>query len=170
MLAPRETQLWYAYYTHIHVEKVTQRSIEELGYKTFVPFEKRMVRRPRAKPRLYEAPLFPRYGFVKFDIEDDRWGQIKYCKGVVDVLRNDGVPISIPQTKMDEFILAESMGLFDRSKPPATGMKVLITHGPFADLVGKVIKARAKDRVDVLLSFFGSIREVEIPLVNLREV
>jgi len=161
---------WYAYYTHIHVEKITQKSILELGYQTFIPFEKRIVRRPGAKPRQYEVPLFPRYGFVKFDINDHNWGQIKYCKGVVDVLRNDGIPISISRHDMDRFILAESMGLFDRTKPPATGMQVLVTHGPFSDMLGKVIKARAKDRVAILLNFFGSMREVEIPLVNLREV
>ena len=161
---------YYAFYTHIHAEKITQRSIGELGYQTFIPFEKRILRRPGAKPRVYEAPLFPRYGFVKFDINDQNWGQIKYCKGVVDVLRNDGIPISVSQSDMDKFILAESMGLFDRTKPPAAGMMVLVTSGPFADMIGKVVKARAKDRVDILLNFFGSMREVEIPLVNLREI
>ena len=155
---------------HIHAETRARESISKLGFQVFIPVEKRIQRLARAKPRTYEVPLFPRYGFVRFDINDHRWGQIKYCKGVVDVLRNDGVPISVLQDDMDRFILAESMGLFDRTKPPSVGMEVLVTHGPFADMIGKVRRARARDRVDILLNFFGSMREITVPLVNLREI
>src|SRR5690349_6944970 len=128
---------WFSFYTHIHAEKRAQQSIEELGFKVFIPFEKRILRRPRAKPRTYEAPLFPRYGFVRFDINRAEWGEIKYCKGVVDILRNDGIPCSVPQQVIDGLSLAESMGLLDRTKPPKVGQDVLVTYGPFHEFIGK---------------------------------
>lgn len=159
---------WFVFFTHPSAEKRAQESITELGLPVFVPFEKRIQRRPGRKSRLYEAALFPGYGFVRFDMNDDRWGSIKHSDGVVDLLGSGGVPSSVPDGAIDGLKLAETVGLFDRTKPPSVGMSVEITDGPFASWIGKVTKARSGDRIDVLLNIFGADRSVTIPVAYMR--
>lgn len=169
-LSYQSGNLWFVFYTHIAAEKRAERSVSDLGYKTYVPFEKRILRRPGKKPRQYETALFPRYGFVNFDPNRDEWGEIKYADGVYDILRNNSVPVSVPERFIGGLRVADDLGTFDRTKPPRKDLQVLITHGPYADFVGRVVKARSKDRVKVLLKMFGTERAVDIPLMHLREV
>lgn len=159
---------YFAFYTHIHAEKLAQQSIERLGFPVFIPFEKRLLRQPHRKPRVYEAPLFPRYGFVRFNPQDFSWGAIKDCKGVVDILRNDSKPVAIDPGIIDSLKLMESTGILDKTQPYKQGMKVFVNYGPYKDIIGKVMKVRARDRLKVLLEFFGSSRVVEVPIVGLR--
>lgn len=161
---------WYVFYTLTAAERRAQESIRDLGLQTFVPFEKRIQRVPRRKPRLYEAALFPGYGFVRFDINADRWGGIKHADGVVDLLSSMNIPQSVPDSAVEGLKLAESVGIFDRTKPPSVGMPVEVTDGPFATFIGKVSKARSGDRMKVLLKMLGGEREVSIPLAYLKEV
>lgn len=161
---------WYCVYTEIHNEKLADRSIAALGFETFTPFEKRILRKPNRKPRIYEAALFPRYGFVRFDPNDYRWGAILEAKGVVEILKNASVPSSVPDSLIDGLKLAVRMGNLDKTKPPEVGMRVEATDGPFTEWVGKIMRAKGKDRARVLFSLFGATREVEMPLTMLRVV
>lgn len=169
---PPSENRWYVFYTYPPIEAVrlAGASINDLGYQTFIPWEKRRQRAALRRSRIYETPLFPRYGFVQFDIDRDDWGCIKYAKGVVDILRSNSIPQSVPQMVIDGLKLSENMGLFDKTKPPSIGMDVLVTYGPFHEFIGKVKRARYKDRVDVLLNFLGSERLVTVPVVNLKEI
>ena len=160
---------WFSFYTQIHAEKRARQAIEGLGFPVFIPFERRIQRLPHRKPRAYEAPLFPRYGFVKFDPTDYRWGAIKDAKGVVDILRNNGNPVVIHNSIIDGLKLMESTGVLDRTQPHKVGQRVLVNHGPFGDIIGRVMKVRARERIDVLLNFFGSQRVVTVPIMSLRE-
>jgi len=159
---------WFAFYTHVHAERLAQKSIERLGFRTFIPFERRMQRLPKRKPRLYEAPLFPRYGFVRFDVTDFGWGAIKTAKGVVDLLKNNNAPVAVSEALIDGLQLMESTGVLDRTQPHRVGMDVLVSHGPFSDIIGKVMRVRARDRIEVLLNFLGSQRVITVPIMNLR--
>jgi len=159
---------WFVFFTHPSAEKRAQESISDLGLPVFVPFEKRIQRRLGRKPRRYEAALFPGYGFVRFDMNDERWGAIKHSDGVVDLLGSGGVPASVPDYAVEGLQLADTVGLFDRTKPPSVGMPVEITEGPFASFIGKVMKARSGDRIDVLLNIFGGDRSVTIPVSYMR--
>lgn len=42
------------------------------------------------------------------------------------------------------------------------GQRVMITHGPFSSFEG-IFQKSANERVKVLLSLFGSQREIELP-------
>ena len=161
---------WFAFYTHIHRERLANDSIAALGFEVFTPFEKRVVRKANRKPRIYEAALFPRYGFVRFDPNDHRWGKIMDAKGVVEILTTSSVPRSVPDQLIDGLRLAVRMGNLDKTKPPEVGMRVEATDGPFVDWVGKILRSKGKERARVLFSLFGATREVEMPLTMLRVV
>lgn len=161
---------WFAFYTHIRAETAAGESISELGYETFTPMEKRMLRQPKGKPRLILRALFPRYGFVQIDLNDAGWGCIIEVKEVVDLIRANSIPSAIPTPVIDSLRLADEVGIFDYTKPPKAGVDVEITSGPFAGTIGKIVKARADDRVDILMKILGSDRVVTTYLGNLREL
>lgn len=161
---------WFCFYTRIRAEAAAGASICDLGFHTFVPLEKRMARVPGRKPKAYETALFPRYGFVQFSLSDRDWPIILDADGVLDLLRSDDKPMSINSQIIDGLRLADSCGLFDRTKPPKVGMSVIVTSGPFASALGRIERARTADRMDVLLKIFGGETRATIPLGSLREV
>lgn len=161
---------WFVFYTYIHREKLAEREIFNLGFPVHVPFEKRISKRLRRKQRIYETPLFPRYGFVYFDIDRDDWGSIVNCDGVCDLLRMNRIPQSVPQSMVDGLRLAENIGVFDHTRGPKAGMDVELTDGPFAGFIAKVLRARSAEKVDVLLNFLGGERIVTSEIVNMREI
>lgn len=161
---------WYAFYTHARAEKKAEQAIAELGYAVFVPFEKKIRRKPGRKPMQYNAPYFPRYGFVRMDINKPEWGAIKEADGVTDLVRTASIPRSVPDAIIDTLRLMQNMGVLDATKPFKAEMEVEITDGPFRDLIGRVRRARSGDRADVLIKgLFGADRVVDVPLAYLRE-
>ena len=152
-----------------HAETMAQELISDLGYKTWLPVEKRLYRRLRGKPVVRENPLFPRYGFVWWAPGAD-YGPILRCKGVQDVLPNRVNPVPVSEHLIEGLKLAETVGVFDHTRPPRVGTRVEVMEGPFAGMIGKIARARAADRVKVMLKILSSVREVEVPLMALREV
>jgi transcription antitermination factor NusG len=116
-----------------------------------------------------ENPLFPRYGFVWWASGDD-YGRILHCDGVAGLLPSEQNPVPVSSHVIDGLRLAETVGIFDHTKPPKAGAKVEVMEGPFAGMIGKIARARAADRVRVMLKILSSLREVEVPLMALREV
>lgn len=161
---------WYVFCAFAKAEKRAEESIRDLGYPVFVPFEKKIRRKPGCKPRIHEGAYLPGYGFVQFDINDQGWGAIVEADGVIDILRTTSVPRALPDAVIDELRLADSMGLLDATKPPKAGIEVEVTDGPFSSLIGKVMRARSGDRADVLFKgIFGGARTINLPLAFLKE-
>lgn len=143
--------------------------IRKLGFDVWVPLEKTLIRRPRAKPLIRERSLFGPYGFVWIDLEQP-YGDILDCDGVIGLLPNAHRPIPVAEYIIDGLKMCESVGVFDHTKPPRVGQRVEVLDGAFASMVGRIVRARAADRVKVMLKILGSMREVEMPLMSLREV
>lgn len=162
---------WYVFSTYPRKEKEAEKAVRDLGFSVFIPFEKKIRRRPGRKPMPYERAYFPCYGFAHFDINDKRWALIRKADGVLDVLRSvDGIPVAVRDSAIDELHLAESMGILDQTKPPKAGIEVEVMEGPFSTLMGKVLRARSGDRADILFKgILGAERMVTLPLSFLRE-
>lgn len=158
---------WYVFYTHARAEKAAGKSISDLGFPVFIPTEKRLYRLPSGKRSFAETALFPRYGFVQFGPKE-QWSQIRRVDKVVDVLRHDLIPIPVPDECIDRFKLADKLGIFDRTKPPAVGTTVQITSGPFGGWFGKIIRSKTDQRADVLIRFLGAECRATVPLNALR--
>lgn len=161
---------WFVYVSSPREEKKSAADIELLGFPCFVPTERKIKRPRHRKPYVMETALFPRYGFVQFDINLDPWGSINEARGVIGLLKANNVPISIQDERVDALKLAQSMGIFDRTKPPKVGMAVEVTSGPFEGWIGKIERARTADRMDVLLRMLGGERRATVPLGSLREL
>lgn len=161
---------WHVVYTAPNAEALASKAISDLGFQVFTPFEKRLRRLPNRKPQIYGAAYFPRYGFVRFDMEENKWPSILKAKGVLDILRNNAKPLSITDRIIDALKVADRIGLFDKTRPPSVGMSVEVTAGPFSGLLGRIMRARTGDRMDVLLRMFGAEVSATIPVMALREM
>jgi transcriptional antiterminator RfaH len=158
---------WFVFYSEPRAEMKAAQSIKDIGFDAFVPVERRIKRKPRRM--MIESALFPRYGFIKLDLEADAWGLALAADGVIDLLKTNSIPSPVRSGIVEGLIVADNAGIFDHTAPPKIGMPVEITSGPFAGLIGKIKRSRTGDRMDVLLKMFNSEQNVTIPLANLKE-
>lgn len=161
-------QRWYVFSAEPAREMAADSEIRKLGFQTFTPCERR-IRRVRNRRVEVDRPLFGGYGFVRFDINREAWGQIVNAKWVWDVLRMARVPVSVPDRVIDGLMVADRAGVFDHTRPPSAGMMVEITSGPFAGLLGKVKRARSSERMEVLVTWLNAEICADVPLASLRE-
>jgi transcription antitermination factor NusG len=147
------------------------RRIENEGFETFVPRERRIIRFNGRKIERV-IPLLGSYIFVRFDREADDWGVINpvdIC-GVHGLLRNaDDLPIRVPDMAIEKLQRAEDQGAFDFTRPMsafAEGEEVEILEGPFAGLIAKVRSCEPRKRAKLLLTGLGKL---EIDPSSLRK-
>jgi transcriptional antiterminator RfaH len=119
-------------------------------------------------PTMKLKPLFARYIFVKFDRDKDPWGSIRSTRGCVDLLRSGYLPQSVPDPVMDALMVYKDDPDALPAEPVYTkGQRVTVCAGPFSSFEGLFQKS-AQGRVKVLLSLFGTQREVEMPITDIR--
>ncbi len=169
VIRPTPCLHWFVIWTAPRAEADAIQDIERLGFKTYCPLEKcRRFRRNRRE--IFTRPLFPRYAFVQFDPHGP-WSEIRHADGVVDLLRNDNQPMRLPEGFVESLQHMQQLGLFDHTKLPAPfpiGSQVMLdASGPFAELVGKVRRARSRERVDVLIHYLNREVVVNVPIMRL---
>lgn len=138
-----------------------ERKINGLGFQTFIPWEERTEIKRNRRIKAYR-PVFGPYIFVQFDRENDSWGELRPyndrhgdgIKGFIDILKNNNVPMRIPDLVMSRIRNAFDLGLFN-SSPLPKGTSVEIMEGPFASLIGIIKSTSKKRRVKVLLKHLG---------------
>lgn len=156
---------WYAVHTQPMAELRAAANLRRQSYETYLPLYRR--RRSHARRvELVERPLFPRYLFVRFDLEVDRWRPILGTFGVSGLVRIGDTPLPVPDSVVDALQRGEAERCFDESLEPArkftVGVGIRVLAGPFADLVGKFQGLADAERVVVLLDLLG--REVRVRL------
>jgi len=167
------TERWHVAFTDGGTEQKTCGEIRALGFGVYVPTE-RHKRFRRGFRFIVELPLFPCYLFARFDSADAKWNGIRDCDGVRDVLCNLQKPVAVPVGFVEKLQRMQALGLFDKTKapnpfPPGTDV-MLDDDGPFAEFVGKVMRARTADRVDLLISYLGRELTVNVSLARLSSI
>lgn len=161
---------WYVIYTTTRSERRIAEKIQTLGFETFVPLERRRRYRMYQKFHEYHVALFPRYAFVRFSADDERWIGILQIDGVNDLLhRRDGELLPVQDEKIDALREAMHVGFFDRTRAKI-GTKVQILTGPFSGTIARIRRTRAGDRMEILFNFLGSEQRMVVRERNLREV
>src|SRR5690349_3057043 len=87
---------WYLVHTQPHQERKAELNLCMQGFSTFLPEFEKTVRHAR-RLRTVRRPLFPRYLFVNFDIERERWLSIYSTFGVARLFAQDGRPLAVPR-------------------------------------------------------------------------
>ena len=158
---------WYCIYTQPRLELWAQSNLWERGYEVYLP---RVMKRRRHARRTDYVPraLFPRYLFVRADIETQGQRAIRSAKGVVDILRcgNGSAPTPVSDEIIegirgresgDGYVELDEVGGLTR------GDSVRIVEGAFCDQVGLFENVSDKRRVVILLELMGRAVRARIP-------
>lgn len=153
---------WYVARTQAHAEGRAAANLEKQKFPVFCPRFRKSRRHARRLENVL-VPLFPRYIFVQLDLTCDRWRSVQNTRGVSHMIMQGETPQPVApgvvellqqRTRVD--------GSIDLSPRLEVGQSVRITHGPFADLIGKLEKLDSAGRVRVLLDLLG--RSVSVAL------
>ena len=108
-----------------------------------------------------EELLFPGYIFVNASFKN--YSSLKYTKGIKNIIKFGGNISCISDKEIDAMKMAEKISKIDPVVSQIQiGQDVKIAKGSLKGSIVKVYSLPSKERVDVLLSFLGSVRRVSI--------
>lgn len=150
---------WHVIYTLPRMEAAAHAQLERQGFEAFFPriWE---TRRHARRTETVRAFLFPRYGFVRFDPERDRWRSINGTIGVAGLVMAHDRPQPVPRGIVETMVAstaADGITVFDYGLKE--GDPVRLVSGPFSGELGILERLDNGGRVALLLSFMnGSVR------------
>jgi transcriptional antiterminator RfaH len=157
---------WYAVYTQPRNEERAKEHLERQGFDVFLP--RYLKRRSHARRvTVVPTPLFPRYLFVSFDADQQRWRAIRSTRGVIGLVSNGDCPVPVPETIVSEIERRrddEGYVVLARHLDLKRGMKIRIDAGPFAATEAIFEAKRDEERVIALLNLMGREVVVQVPI------
>ena len=161
---------WYVVYTRTGMERMALGHLENQGYAAYLP-QRLKERRHARRIDTVKTPLFPRYLFVSFDRETDRWHAINGTYGVNYLVTMGDRPSPVPPGIVEAIRARENAeGLVEIVEPcPYTeGEVVEITQGALADQTGIFKCGDDTQRVTLLLRLLGREMEIRLPANAVR--
>lgn len=158
---------WFAVQTKPFKEFYAAANLENQRFPTFLPRIRKTVRHAR-RTRAVSAPLFPRYLFVSLDLSHDRWRSVIGTFGVSNLVTGGTRPLPVPPGLVESLIGATNhLSTLDLSDGLVPGQNVRFLAGPFAEMVGHLVRLDGRGRAQVLLAMLGSERNVTVPARDL---
>lgn len=160
---------WYVVQTQPRAEAKALHHLDRQGYDAYVP---RYLKRRRHARRVetVAAPLFPRYLFVRFDLETVRWRAIRSTVGVTHLVCNGDLPTPAPHGIVESIQAREDERGFIVMAPDVPfrkGDMVRICDGALADQLGLFECITDEERVILLLDVLGRKIRVKLPLESI---
>ena len=158
---------WYLIRTKPQCDFLAADALKRDGFELFSP----RVRIPHRRGGKRDAPLFPGYLFVRFDVENSDWPVVRLLPGILGWVRFDGVMPAVPDEVVNS--LAERVeaidsggGLWNRFRQ---GDKVRVMSGKMESLAEVLEEATSPQaRVRVLLEFMGRMVTAQVPWHDLH--
>lgn len=146
---------WYLVQLKPNCAKIAIRNLERQGLATFLPLESRTVRK-RGKFVTAEAPLFPGYLFVSFDIASGCWQAVNSTYGVNRLVSFADRPAAAPPGLIAELMArCSESGTLKPAPEFAPGDQVMISGGPCASFIAKVQSLESEQRIWLLMDLLG---------------
>ena len=161
---------WFLIYTKPNQEKRAKENLENQGNEVFLP----MIASEKTKqPQSFSLkPMFPRYLFTKFIVENSNWTHIKSTRGVSHVIRFGDKLTEVPNSVIDYLKSKvddnDVLKLQSTRKTFQKGDELVIKQGVFQGKDATFISMNGKERVRVLLSLMNRITIAEISEQNLE--
>lgn len=146
---------WYAVYVAPRAEKKVSERLTASEIPHYLPLRKEK-RRWSDRVKEVELPVINGYLFVK--IASPLFSEVVKIYGILNFLRENGVPVVIPDEQMDNFrrFVEQSSeaiefynGTFEQGEP------VVITKGDLQGLMAEVVNIQGKYRVAIRLDCLG---------------
>lgn len=154
---------WRALYVASRAEKKINDRLRELGIESYVPLKKEKKQWSDRK-KLVITPLINGYVFVNVGITDR--DKVLGVKGVLQYVRYNGGDAIIRDEEINALKSVEQKGYYVDAKSGdhlAVGDVVLIQHGPFKGLRGRVEKKKTGQIYTVSIDTIGYSLTVTIP-------
>ncbi|MDE0779557.1 MAG: transcriptional activator RfaH [Alphaproteobacteria bacterium] len=156
---------WYVVHTRPNGEQTALANLLRQDFRTYLP---QYLRRRRHARKLTHVrrPLFPRYLFVRLDLERERWRAIYSTVGVSHMVGTNEMPMPLPEGVVEEISTRENAeGLVDleREKKFRPGDRLQILSGALINKIGQFATMDDSDRVVLLLDLLGRQVRVKIP-------
>ena len=155
---------WYVAYTQPGKENLAAGQLIAQGFKTYLPKYQKKICHAR-KVKNIRAPLFPRYLFVKIDLDCSPWRAINGTRGISYLLTMGEKPSAVPSGIVEEIKSRESQQKLIELEPFITydpGDSLEITAGALSRQFGNFIRVDTNQRIVMLLQLLG--RELEVRL------
>jgi transcriptional antiterminator RfaH len=155
---------WYVAETQPRAEAKALWHLERQGFTAYLPVYRKRRRHAR-RTDWVQAPLFPRYLFVKMDMARAAWRAIRSTVGVTRLVCQGDAPAPVPPDVVEDIRLREDdSGCVVVDPRFRKGESVRILAGALAEQIGLFECATDEDRVVLLLDLLGRRVKVKLPL------
>lgn len=161
---------WFLIYTKPHQEERAKENLENQGNEVFLP----MIASEKTKQThsFSLKPMFPRYLFTKFIVENNNWTHIKSTRGVSDIVVFGKNLTKVPNSVIDYLKSKvddnDVLKLQTTRKTFQKGDELVIRQGVFYGKDATFLSMSGKERVRVLLSLMNRITIADISEQNLE--
>ncbi len=162
---------WVLVYTKVQEEQRAKKNLENQGFEIFLPLIA-FARSNQSKSTTLKT-MFPRYLFVKINMELDKWSRIKSTRGVSHLVVFGQRAAEIPnqvivylKSRADEndiFRQKITRQEFQR------GDKLVIEKGVFKNKEATFLAKKSQERVRILLRFVNHLITADIPASNVGQ-
>ncbi len=162
---------WYLIQTKPRAENVALENLSKQGYECYLPMLKAQ-RRVGSLVDVHKVPLFPRYLFIKLELDffSKGSGPVRSTRGVSQLVRFGLTPARVDD-ELIELIRAREFECESSVEPLyKTGQTVKILTGAFADFESLYQGMDPQMRVVVLLEFMNKSLEVKLELDQIRAI
>ena len=159
---------WYTLFTQPHREHLVQSAMQNQRFETYLPVTRPARTRSGRRSKL---PFFPRYLFVRADLNVVGESSLRWTPGVTSLVSFGGEPASVPDEAI--WLIQERLDAVRRHRFGGLerGDRVRIRNGPLRDLMAVFEKGLSPSgRVRVLLEFLGQHTVCEVELDCLEPV
>ena len=154
---------WFVATYKINEIKRAESNLSIQNFEYYLP----KIKVKKSNSNLKEEILFPGYVFIKTRFED--YLLIKYTKGIKKVVKFGK---NIPRLTDDEINSIRSIEKLSNLKPITSRIKIgqeaTVVDGPFKGNLVKICSLPSKERIEVFLTFLGSLRKINILKRDLR--
>ena len=157
---------WYVIRSKPRGESIAQTQLARQGFRVYFP---RLLQPARVRGRWVDRiePLFPRYLFLRADVEKQSLAPVRSTVGITEIVRFGNEYAIVPdQVVVDLMNRAEPETGLHRLRKPLyeRGVHVRVSEGPFSGLEGVFECHEAEERVLILLEVLGRQTRVRIPV------
>lgn len=156
---------WYVVHTRPNGEQAALANLLCQGFRAYLPQHLRQRRHARKLTQV-RRPLFPRYLFVRINIERERWRAIQSTIGVSHLVGTGETPLPVPNGIVEEITARENAdGLIEieRERKFRPGDRLQILSGALMDKIGLFAAMDDAERVVLLLDLLGRQVRVKMP-------
>ena len=182
VIEPADGRAWYIVQTYSGYEnkvkvdleqRIKSMDMSERIHQVVVPTEDEIEIRDGQR-KTVSKKLFPGYVFVQMLMDDESWYVVRNTPGVTGfagtTMDERAKPTPLPDSEVDQILRQMHSAAPRINIGFAVGETVLVTDGPFSDMVGSVDSIDLdRGRVRVMVSMFGRDTPVELDFLQVEK-